>query len=134
MTMRRRMIDPAALAQVLRRHPDLGDFTGITRNGLSMSTAACLFETSTGIYFAKRYDPKVRAEAALAADIHHQDAARGGLPHAQAAHQQPRRHASTWLAEQPYAIYDLRAARTATATCPCSRPTTPTRRRAPPAP
>ncbi|MDB5098001.1 MAG: hypothetical protein JWM80_2422 [Cyanobacteria bacterium RYN_339] len=107
MTMRRRMIEPALLAQVLRRYPDLGMFTGITRNGLSMSTAACLFETSNGIFFAKRYDPRTRSEAALGAEhAITKNLLQAGFP-TPMLHANNRGDTVTWLAEQPYAIYDL---------------------------
>jgi homoserine kinase type II len=107
MSTRRRMIDQAALAQVVRRYPQLGLFTGISRNGLSVSTAACLFETEHGTYFAKRYDPHVRSEAALGAE--HAITKRlleAGFPTPN-LHANNRGDTLTWLAEQPYAIYDL---------------------------
>lgn len=107
-TRKRPTIDPAALAQVMRRYPQLGAFIGITRNGMSSNVAACLFETSQGVYFAKRYDPRTRNANALSAE------------HAitrhllEAGFRTPMLHASNnggdtlvWLAEVPYAIYDL---------------------------
>lgn len=107
MSRKRPLIDPSALAQVLRRFPQLGMFTGVARNGLAINTAACLFETSTGVYFAKRYDPRTRAEAALVAE--HRITRRlleSGYP-TPMLHANNRGDTITWLAEVPYAIYDL---------------------------
>lgn len=60
-------LDPVALSRVAAGYPELGAFGGVVKNGLSINTAACLFETTTGVYFAKRYDPSERdAEAILA--------------------------------------------------------------------
>jgi homoserine kinase type II len=107
MTRKRPLIDPAALSQVVRRYPQMGSFTGVTRNGLAVNTAACLFETSNGIYFAKRYDPRVREAAALNAEH------RITLTLLAAGYPTPHLHANnrgdtlTWLAEIPYALYDL---------------------------
>lgn len=107
MTMRRRLIDSAALTQVVRRYPELGSYVGMTRNGLSASTAACLFETTKGIFFAKRYDPRSRSEIALEAE--HGITRRlldAGFP-TPYLFPNNQDETITWLAEQPYAIYAL---------------------------
>ncbi len=61
-------IDPAALGAVLAHHPDLGELRGIGRNGLSVNTATCLFETARGPYFAKAYDPLQREPMGILAE------------------------------------------------------------------
>lgn len=61
-------IDPRALAAVVAATPELGRFEGILRNGLSVNTAACLFRTTRGTFFAKRYDPAKRDRAGLEAE------------------------------------------------------------------
>jgi Ser/Thr protein kinase RdoA (MazF antagonist) len=46
-------ISAETLQQALPAYPDLGEWRRIVRNGLSVNTPACLFETSTGQWFAK---------------------------------------------------------------------------------
>ncbi|MBO9542831.1 phosphotransferase [bacterium] len=61
-------IEPDVLSRVVAAYPDLGAFEGIARNGLSINTAACLFTTDRGEFFAKRYDPSEREPVALLAE------------------------------------------------------------------
>lgn len=61
-------IDSATLAKVLGHYPGLGALKGITRNGLSVNTATCLFESTQGTYFAKAYDPLQREPAGILAE------------------------------------------------------------------
>ncbi|HEY9722521.1 MAG TPA: phosphotransferase [Oscillatoriaceae cyanobacterium] len=49
-------IDPAALAAMLESYT-LGPLERVLDNGLSVNSATCLFETSSGVYFAKRLAP-----------------------------------------------------------------------------
>lgn len=101
------MIEAARLSAVLGHYPDLGTLEGIVRNGLSVNTATCLFETARGTYFAKAYDPKQREPMGLLAEhaliwalLEH------GVP-------TPRLHMSrdgttlTWHEGQGYVITDL---------------------------
>lgn len=104
--MSKPVIEPAALAEVVARYPDLGAFRGITANGLSINTPACLFETATGTYFAKRFDPALWSEAELLAEHGLVERLReAGVP-------TPRVHADaegktvSWEGGAPYAIYD----------------------------
>jgi homoserine kinase type II len=97
-------IDPEALATVVSRYPELGPFVGIARNGLSANTAACLFRTARGTFFAKRYDPAKRDLAGLATEH--------AIVQALLAHAfpTPRLYANedgqtlTWADDAPYAI------------------------------
>jgi Ser/Thr protein kinase RdoA (MazF antagonist) len=98
-------IDSQALAAVVAATPELGRFEAILCNGLSLNTAACLFRTSLGTFFAKRYDPAKRdregleAEHALTLALMAQD------------YPTPRLYANrdgqtlTWEAGEPYALY-----------------------------
>lgn len=47
----------AELAAVVPAYPELGRFVALRDNGLSVNSATCLFETTTGVYFAKRLAP-----------------------------------------------------------------------------
>ncbi|HEY9898886.1 MAG TPA: phosphotransferase [Pantanalinema sp.] len=62
------LIDPAVLVRVAAGYPELGTFVGIVRNGLSVNSAACLFETTHGVYFTKCYDPRERSAEAILAE------------------------------------------------------------------
>lgn len=100
-------IDPSALAQVLQRYPDLGQLEAVEANGLSINTAACVFRTTTGRYFAKRYDPVARPAAAIAAEhalIDRLVAADFPTPK---LYRNDRHDGATWLAEMPYALMDI---------------------------
>lgn len=67
--MRERLsIDPDCLEAIVTSYPEIGDWVGPVRNGLSINTATCLFETTKGLFFAKRYDPRVRSEDAITAE------------------------------------------------------------------
>ncbi|HEY9857344.1 MAG TPA: phosphotransferase [Stenomitos sp.] len=66
--MNRPTIEPTALSAILEQYPDLGDLLRIRRNGLSVNTATCLFETSRGAYFAKAYDPLQRDPVSILAE------------------------------------------------------------------
>lgn len=100
-------ISADSLAIALKAYPHLGEFRGIVRNGLSVNTAACIFQTETGRYFAKRYDPAKRDAAGLAVEhrITRTLLAKG--------YPTPRLHLNqqgeplTWEAGQPYAVFDL---------------------------
>ncbi|MEB3328499.1 MAG: phosphotransferase [Candidatus Sericytochromatia bacterium] len=100
-------IEPAALTQIVARYTGLGPLRGIVRNGLSANTATCVFETDTGRYFAKRYDPRVTDPHALLGE--HSIV----LQLRAAGYPTPRLHANnrgdtlTWLAESPYAVFSL---------------------------
>lgn len=50
----RPLVGPAALRAVVAAYPALGRFARIAADGLSVNSATCLFETDTGVYFAKR--------------------------------------------------------------------------------
>ena len=107
MTVRRPEIEPSALAQITKRYPAVGAFQGIVRNGMSVNTAACVFETDAGRFFAKRYDPRVTEPHALLGE-------HGVILQLRAQHfPTPMIHANnrgdtlTYLAEQPYAIFAL---------------------------
>lgn len=99
------LIDPEALEAVVRAYPDLGRFEGILRNGLSVNTAACLFQTARGSFFAKRYDPAQRDVAALLAE----HAIAGAL--LARDYPTPRLYPNragetlTWEGDTPYALY-----------------------------
>lgn len=100
-------IDPSALAQVLRRYPQLGQLQEVEGNGLSINTAACVFRTDRGRFFAKRYDPVARPAAAIAAEHALIDRLVGmGFPTPR-LHRNDRQDGATWLAEAPYALSDL---------------------------
>ncbi|MEB3197683.1 MAG: phosphotransferase [Candidatus Sericytochromatia bacterium] len=100
-------IEGAALAQIVRRYPGLGAYRGILRNGMSENSAACVFESDAGRFFAKRYDPRQ-------VDAHSLLWEHGIVLQLRAAHYPtPMIHANnrgdtiTWLAESPYAIFSL---------------------------
>jgi Ser/Thr protein kinase RdoA (MazF antagonist) len=100
-------IDLAALSQIVRRYPQLGDATQILRNGLSINTATCIFETTNGRYFAKRYDPLNRDTPSLMAEhslVAHLRAANFCTP---LLYANDRAETLTWLAEFPYALFAL---------------------------
>lgn len=65
--MSRPVIEEPRLAAVLSEYP-LGTLVGIVRNGLSVNTAACLFETPRGRFFAKAYDPLQREPMGILAE------------------------------------------------------------------
>lgn len=96
-----------SLAIALDAYPHLGAFRGIVRNGLSINTAACIFQTETGRYFAKCYDPAKRDATGL--EVEHRITRTlldKGYP-------TPRMHLNqqgeslTWIAGQPFAVFDL---------------------------
>jgi Ser/Thr protein kinase RdoA (MazF antagonist) len=99
-------IAPDALAAVLAAYPQLGSGVAIVRNGLSANTAACLFKTERGTFFAKRYDPARSEPASIEAEhaIIQELLVRG--------YRTPMLHANrdgatlTWEAAQPYAVFD----------------------------
>jgi len=100
-------IDLAALSQIVRRYPQLGDAAQILRNGLSINTATCIFETTNGRYFAKRYDPLNRDTPSLMAEhslVTHLRAANFCTP---LLYANDRGETLTWLAEFPYALFAL---------------------------
>lgn len=100
-------IDPSALAQVLQRYPDLGKLEAVEANGLSINTAACVFRTTTGRYFAKRYDPVARPAAAIMAEHALIDRlVAAGFPTPK-LYRNDRHDGATWLAELPYSIMDV---------------------------
>jgi Ser/Thr protein kinase RdoA (MazF antagonist) len=104
---RRPEIDPAALAQIVRRYPQLGSFAGILRNGMSVNTAAATFETSEGRFFAKRYDLRVTEPHTILGEhgvILQLRAENFPTP---MIHANNRGDTVTWLAEQPYAVFAL---------------------------
>lgn len=105
--MKRPQVEAAALAQVLRRYPQIGALLRITRNALSTNTAACLFESDGGTFFAKRYDPALRDAYSIASEhgiILQLRAARFPTP---LLHANNRGDTITWLAEVPYALFGL---------------------------
>ncbi len=91
---------------VVRAYPQLGNWTGVARNGLSVNTAACLFRTDRGIFFAKRYDPSTRDLAGIEAEhaIIRELLAQG--------YRTPELFANrdggtlTWNSGQPYAVFE----------------------------
>lgn len=100
-------IESSALAQVVRRHPQLGAFSGILHNGMSVNTAACVFETEAGRFFAKRYDLRVTEPYVILGEhsvILELRAASFPTPMILANN---RGDTVTWLAEQPYALFAL---------------------------
>ncbi|MEB3284744.1 MAG: phosphotransferase [Candidatus Sericytochromatia bacterium] len=100
-------IESAALAQIVRRYPALGGYGGIVRNGLSPNTAACVFETEAGRFFAKRYDPdRVEAHSLLWEHSISLQLRAADYP-TPVIHANNRGDTLTWLAENPYAIYSL---------------------------
>lgn len=99
-------IAPEALERVLAAYPQLGAFEAIARNGLSINTPACLFTTSAGTYFAKRYDPAVWDTEALEAEhgvITRLTAAGYPTPR---LHPNVRGETITRIDDQPYALFD----------------------------
>lgn len=64
----RPIIGEAALRRALTHYPTLGALKRLVADGLSVNTAACLFETDTGVHFAKRFDPRFRDAAAVLAE------------------------------------------------------------------
>lgn len=100
-------IAPEALREVVSAFPTLGDFRGIVRNGLSVNTAACLFETTQGAYFAKRYDPGRRdTESILAEHAIVRRLTSGGYPTPR-LHENREAETLIWHKDAPYALYDL---------------------------
>lgn len=100
-------IEASALAQIVKRYPQLGTFLGVLRNGLSANTAACVFETDTGRYFAKRYDIRVSDPTTLLGEhglVQRLRAAEFPTP---MVFSNNRGDTVTWLAEQPYAVFAL---------------------------
>lgn len=105
--MRPPEIDAAALAQILNRYPAIGALNGILRNGLSVNTAACVFEAESGRYFAKRYDTlHVEAHSLLWEHSISLQLRAADYP-TPMIHANNRGDTLTWLAESPYAIYSL---------------------------
>ena len=105
--MRAPEIEAAALAQILRRYPALGAFQGILRNGLSVNTAACVFETERGRFFAKRFDiSRVEPHHLLWEHGISIQLRAAGFP-TPLIHANNRGDTLTWLAEVPYALYSL---------------------------
>jgi Ser/Thr protein kinase RdoA (MazF antagonist) len=99
-------IQAEALARVVDAYPHLGTFGAIARNGLSINTAACLFTTDRGTYFAKRDDPAVWDVEALAAEhgiIRRLVAAGYPTPR---LYENVSGETITWLDRQPYALFD----------------------------
>lgn len=106
MSASRPLIDPAALARVVADHPELGAFVEVVRNGLSVNTAACLFETARGVYFAKRYDPHERsAEAILAEHALIRRLLAGGFPTPRLL-EDAQGETLRWHEGQPYALFE----------------------------
>lgn len=107
MTHSRPQIEPAALQQVVRRYPQLGAFAGVVRNGMSVNTAAAVFDADAGRFFVKRYDPRVTEPHAMLGEhsviLQLREA---GFP-TPMIHANNRGDTVTWLAEQPYAIFAL---------------------------
>lgn len=99
-------IAPEALAAVLEAYPQLGPLTGVLANGLSVNTAACLFETPTGTYFAKRYDPAKRDLAGLQTEHALIRELRAHGFRTPALHANLHGETLTWEAQAPYALFD----------------------------
>lgn len=104
---RRPEIEAAALAQIVRRYPGLGSLSGIVRNGLSVNTATCVFETEAGRYFAKRYDLRLTDPYALLGEHGIVLQLRAAAFPTPMLHANNRGDTLTWLAESPYAIFSL---------------------------
>lgn len=105
--MRPPEIESAALAQIVKRYPAMGALKGILRNGLSVNTAACVFEAESGRYFAKRYDlSRVEAHSLLWEHSISLQLRAAGYP-TPVIHANNRGDTLTWLAENPYAVYSL---------------------------
>ncbi len=100
-------IGAEALGLVLSAYPELGSLGGLVHDGLSQNTAACLFRTARGTFFAKRYDPTKRDRAGLEAEH--------AIVNALLArdYPTPRLYANrngatlTWEGGAPYALFDV---------------------------
>lgn len=107
MTNTHPQIEPNALAQVVKRYPQLGAFKGVLHNGMSVNTAAAVFETEAGRYFTKRYDPRVTEPYAMLGEHSVILQLREAEFPTPVIHANNRGDTVTWLAEQPYAIFAL---------------------------